>query len=85
MVSTELEESHTTGTRSRHVDIDVDDDDDDGGGGKSDPADDYILLDDSESEAAEKESEDLQPRWTPYWKKVKTAMVIEAPTDVEIK
>ena len=90
LVSTEPEESHSTGTRSRHVDIDVDDnnnsnDNDNGNGGKTDAADDdYILLDDPESEMAEKESEE-QARWTPFWKKVRTAMVIEAPKDVEIR
>ena len=88
LVSTEPEESHSTGTRSRHVDIDVDDNDNNNGdsdGGKTDGADDdYILVDDPESEMAEKESEE-QARWTPFWKKVRTAMVIEAPKDVEIR
>jgi hypothetical protein len=47
-------------------------------------ADDYILVDESESEISDRETADA-PRWRPLWKRVRTAMVIEAPKDVQVR
>ena len=74
LVSDESEtEIYSTGTRSRHADV------------EEDPSDgDYILLDESESEMSEVGESEIA-RWNPLWKEVRTAMVIEAPINIEIR